>query len=250
MNEQIKKLEAEVEALFNLTIRAYERFIFLRPMLANQELHDRIGEEGKVSSFERLRNWLYWSLAQELSNICSDKSESSPSIRTVTQKLKDVQLRNLLEEKCVKNNREMGEEGVRADFNRAYSDYLYRAEEMLSSRSVGGYKKIRDKLISHNDLQRSQQSGTGYDFFDIKNLNLKYGDERKLLETLQVLVCHLLTIVRNIDFTWDSFFQGEERVSCKFWEISAPLESDEAVCKPPPPQVFTEAATQHERNEP
>lgn len=227
MNEQIKKLEAEVEALSNLTIRAYERFIFLRPMLANQELQDRIGEEGKVSGFERLRNWLYWGLVQELSNICSDKSESSPSIRTVTWKLKDVELRNLLEEKYVKNNREMGEE-LRAEFNREYSDYLHRAEEMLSSRSVGGYKKIRDKLISHNDLQRSQRSATGYDFFDIKNLNLKYGDERKLLETLQVLICHLLTIVRNKDFTWDSIFQHEEEIAGKFWELGAPLEQNKA----------------------
>jgi hypothetical protein len=36
MNKPNREVEAEVEALFNLTIRAYERFIFLRPMLANQ----------------------------------------------------------------------------------------------------------------------------------------------------------------------------------------------------------------------
>jgi hypothetical protein len=104
MNEQIAKLEAEVEALSNLTIRASKRFIFLRPMLANQELLDRIGKEEKAVGFRRLRNWLYWGLVQELSNICSDedKRKRSFSIKTVTRKLKDVQLRNHLEEKWLK----------------------------------------------------------------------------------------------------------------------------------------------------
>jgi hypothetical protein len=136
----------------------------------------------------------------------------------VTRKLKDVHLRNQLEQKCVKNNREPGETEVRASFNHAYSDYQTRAEEMLSSHSVGGYKTIRDKLISHNELRRSP---TGYDFFDVKDAKLKYGDERKLLETLQVLVDHLLHIVRNIDFSWDSFFRNEERVARDFWELNA-----------------------------
>ncbi len=218
MNERIAKLEAEVEALFSLTTRAYARFIFLRPMLVNQELHDRIGKEAKAIGFRQLRNWLYWGLVQELTKICSDKGGRSPSIATVTRKLKDAQLRNQLEQKCVRKNREMGEARVRASFNRAYSDYDRRAGEMLSSHSVGGYKTIRDKLISHNELRRSP---SGYGFFDVKNARLKYGDERKLLETLQVLIDHLLLIVRNVDFSWDSFFRNEERAARDFWELSA-----------------------------
>ena len=93
MNEQIGKLEAEVEALFDLTIRAYARFIFLRPMLTDQRLHDRIGKEAKAIGFQHLRSWLYWGLVQELTKICSDKDPRSPSIAVVTQKLKDIELR-------------------------------------------------------------------------------------------------------------------------------------------------------------
>jgi len=219
MNEQIAKLEAEVEALFDLTIRVYERFIFLRPMLTNHELHDRIGREAKGIGFRQLRNWLYWGLVQELIKICSDKDPRSPSIATVTQKLKDIELRKQLEEKYVKNNREMGEARLRAFFNKAYSDYKNRADELLSSNSVGGYKKIRDKLISHNELRLSRESRTGYDFFDVKDAKLKYGDERKLLETLQVLIDHLLLIVRNVDFSWDTFFRNEEQVARDFWQL-------------------------------
>jgi hypothetical protein len=225
MNERIAKLEAEVEALFNLTIRAYKRFIFLRPMLANQELLDRIRKEAKAIGFGRLRNWLYWGLIQELTNICSDedKRKRSFSIKTVTRKLKDVQLRNQLEEKWLNNCGEKGEkeDKARASFNREYSDYDRLAEEMLSSHSVGGYKKIRNKLISHNNLPRSRESPTGYDFPDVKDAKLKYGEERKLLETLRVLIKHLLLIVRNVDFSWDLFLQKEEQVARDFWKLSA-----------------------------
>jgi hypothetical protein len=100
----------------------------------------------------------------------------------------------------------MGEAEVRVDFNRAYSDYLRRAEDMLSSRAVGGYKKIRNKLVAHNDPR-----------FDLKDANVKFGDERELLETLQVLVVHLLLIVRNVHHSWDSIFQHEEKIVRDFW---------------------------------
>jgi hypothetical protein len=89
---------------------------------------------------------------------------------------------------------ELRETRLRADFGRKYSDYVQHAEEMLSSHSVSGYKTIRDKLISHNELRFSRGSSTGSDFYDVKDAKLKYGDERKLLETLHLLVNHLLQI--------------------------------------------------------
>jgi hypothetical protein len=213
-----------------LAIGAYQRFFFLRPMLANQELLNRINREGKISAFKQLRYWLYWGLVQQLSNICSDRDKRSPSITTVTRKLKDdVHLRKQLENKWVKNIREFEEAQVRADFERAYSDYLQNAEEMLSSRSVGGYKKIRDKLVSHNDLWQSPLSPTGYDFYDVKDANVTIGDERKLLETLQVLVNGLLLIVKNVESSsWDEIFQQEEEVARKYWELSAPPDENKA----------------------
>jgi len=224
MNDRIAKLEAEVEALFDLTLRAYARFMFLRTMLANQALNDRISKQAKAIGFRQLRSWLYWALVQELAKICSDRDPRSPSIAAVTRKLKDVGLRKQLEQKCVKNNREMGEAEVRASFNQAYSDYEQRAEEMLSSHSVGGYKTIRDKLISHNELRPARGLPAGYNFFDVKEAKLKYGDERKLLETLQLLIDDLLLIVRNIDFSWELFFQNEEQVARDFWQLKdAPL---------------------------
>ena len=44
------------------------------------------------------------------------------------------------------------------------------------------------------------------------------------METLQLLIDDLLLIVRNIDFSWESFFQNEEQVARDFWQLNdAPL---------------------------
>jgi len=218
MKKQIEKLEAEVEALFTLTIRAYGRFAFLRPMMRNKVLLRRIGRERKVEGFARLRNWLYWALVLELNKICSDDGKRTPSLKRITEKLKDDHLRKQLEDKYA-NNRHFEEAELRAEFNHLYSKYVRRAKKLLSSQSVGGYKTIRDKLISHNELRWSKGSSTGYDFYDVKDAKLKYGDEKKLLEKLQVLVDRLLHIVRNVDFSWESFFGIKEKVASKFWRF-------------------------------
>ena len=120
---------------------------------------------------------------------------------------------------------------LRSEFRGIYSRFRQHSREMLASNSVGGYKTVRDKLIAHNELRKSP---AGYDFFDdFKELNLKYGDERRLLETLRELVEDLLYLVRNIDFSWDTLFRQEEKNVCDFWEIGSidgipPHESSDA----------------------
>jgi len=177
MKERIAKLEAEVDALHKLTLYAYERFTFLRPMLADGELLDRIRKESKGIGFGLLRGWLYWGLVHELSKICYDGCPKSPSIDGITRKLEDLQLRGELEKKFVSDHY-MKETEARACFNDAYAEYDRVAKEMLASRSVGSYRTIRDKLTAHNELRWSP---SGYDFFDLKNVDLEIGDERKLL---------------------------------------------------------------------
>ena len=189
-------MEAEVEALFTLTIRAYGRFAFLKPMMRNKVLLRRINRERKDEGFARLRNWLYWALVLELNKICSDDDKKTPSIKRITEKLKDDHdhLRKQLEDKYAKGNADMDEAELRAEFNDLYSKYLRRAKKLLSSQSVGGYKTIRNKLIAHNELRWSKR---GYDFRDVRDAKVKYGDERRLLSKLQGLVKLLLIIVRE-----------------------------------------------------
>jgi hypothetical protein len=220
MKERIEKLEAHVEALFKLTIVAHERFLFLRSMMINQQLIDRIRNQARGICFRQLRDWLYWGLVLEVRKICSDSSGQSPCIRKLNIALEDAETIKALEDKCVKNNREMFPNAqLRAEFRGIYSRFRQKSREMLASHSVGGYKTIRDKLIAHNELRKST---AGYDFFgDFKELKLKYRDERRLLETLRELVDDLLYLVRNIDFNWDTFFRQEEKNVCDFWEIES-----------------------------
>jgi len=222
MKEQIKKLEAEVEALFTLMVRAYGLFAFIKPMMRNKVLLRRIESERKGEGFELLRNWLYWALVLELNKICSDDDERAPSLKGITKKLEDVHLRKQLENKYANNHR-FEEAVLRAEFNRLYSKYLQRAKKLLSSQSVGGYKTIRDKLISHNELRLSQEGPTGYDFYDVKEAKLKYGDESRLLSKLEGLVKLLLMIVRRGGgFEWGKSVRIEEQAARKFWDLQVP----------------------------
>src|SRR6266487_1809879 len=112
MQEAIVKLESQVEALLSLTVSAFQRFRFLKPMLDNRKLHDRIEKENKGAGFNQLRNWLYWSLVLELAKLCHDngKQKRPPSIYAIREKLrKNRALVQALEDKYAKNNREMDE---------------------------------------------------------------------------------------------------------------------------------------------
>jgi hypothetical protein len=50
---------------------------------------------------------------------------------------------------------------------------------------------------------------------------VKFGDERKLLETLQVLLNDLLLIVRNTSNTWEKFRDDSEKIARDFWGMSS-----------------------------
>ena len=63
LSTRIAKLEAEVDSLLGLLIRAYGQFLFLRPMMVNEKLIERISLQEKGVGFGQLRDWLYWGSA-------------------------------------------------------------------------------------------------------------------------------------------------------------------------------------------
>jgi hypothetical protein len=64
--ERVAKLEGQVNSLLNLLIRAYAKFLFLRPMMVNDQLNQRISSQERGVCFKQLRNWLYWDFILEL----------------------------------------------------------------------------------------------------------------------------------------------------------------------------------------
>ena len=217
LEEKIAKLEAQVDSLLTLALTAHERFVFLRPMMADQRLNKQIESEGRIVGFERLRNWLYWAFVQELIKICSDNDPRTPCVANLRKQLCDVQTLSALEDKYAVNELEVASEAqLRAEFRRIYKGFDERAEEMLSSPTVAGYKAIRDKLISHNELLKSE---SGYSPFDVRRTQLKYGDERQLLETVRALVDDLMTLIRRTDFTWQRALDRAGEITNQFWNI-------------------------------
>jgi HEPN superfamily AbiU2-like protein len=228
--ERIVELQAHVESLQDSLLRAYEKFLFLRPMIVNEGLNQRISAEGRGVCFQQLRDWLCWDFILELVKICDDSYETTPSIRQLKKALADTETLRALKEKYSRppallkgmdeqtaqylQKREVQE--LQSAFDDVYARFQKHADELLSSSARAGYRTIRNRLIAHNELLKTD---AGYDSFDIKELGLKLGQERKLLEAVRKIVDDLDLLVRNASFDWKSFFQIHEKNVCIFWKI-------------------------------
>jgi len=230
---KIAKLQAEVDSLLGLLIRAYGKFLFFRPMMLNEKLNERMSLQEKGIGFRQLREWLYWGFIQEIVKLCLDPDDRTPSIRKLKKALEDESTLQALKQKysrrappkiegldeqSIRQLQKEEESELRSEFDETYRRFQNRSAELLSSDALAGYKTIRDKLISHNELCKS---GEGYTFFDIKVLNLKYGQERQVLEAAKDVFEDLDALVRNACFSWTEFIEQETRDVCKFWDIEA-----------------------------
>jgi hypothetical protein len=228
--ERIVKLEAQVDSLQHLLIRAYAKFLFLRPMLMNEGLNQTISSEERGACFRQLRNWLYLDFVLELVKVCDDSDERTPSIRQLKEALADPETLRALKEKYSRRAplkwldeqtaqylQEQEEQELRSEFDEVYARFRKAADDLLASSAFDGFRTVRDKLIAHNELRKTDE---GYEFFDIKNLSLKYGQERQLLEAVRPIIEDLDLLVRNACFDWNSFLPIEEKDVCKFWGIS------------------------------
>ena len=233
MNEQkIVKLAEQTESLFVLLLRAYAQYLFLRPMMVDVELIARHGAAGKRSGFEGLRLVLYWAFILELVKICDDSDPRTPSISRLMKELENPQLLALLEDRRSRHTlppiegetvgyrrlRQAEEDEFwRHRFRETHSRLVARAGALLSSPALAGFKTVRDKLVAHNELRQNPDGR--YALYDIGNLNLKFGDERALLEQAREVVDGLNSVVRGVSFSWESFFEPEERDIRQFWEL-------------------------------
>jgi len=231
--EGIKKLESQVDSLLTLFMRAYSQYLFQRPMMVNTDIISRMGKEGKRRGFEHLRNQLYWNLVQEIVKICDDSDERTPCIKKITMKLKDKNTLKILEDGYSNQGypRVEGEDYAtweklqkeyqddwRKKFKKTYDRMIKNAEELLSSDILSGYKTVRDKVLAHNELRLVDSN---YELFDISVLNLKFGQERIILDRAKEIIDDLNSLVRGASFSWDSFIDPETRAVCTFWSIKS-----------------------------
>lgn len=218
MKDAIRKLELQVKALFELTVGAFGRFHFLKPMLDNRILLDRIEQENKGAAFNQLRPWLYWGLVLELAKLCHDngKQKRAPSIYAIRKKLSNRAVVKALRDNYANRGRDVAHANELAmEFSMIYRRFCKTADRMLSARVAGGFKTIRDKLSAHNELRKDGK------FHDVRRERLKYGDEHALLKIIQKLVTDLMTLVPGIDVesVWDQPFEDQRRIASEFWGL-------------------------------
>jgi hypothetical protein len=71
-------------------------------------------------------------------------------------------------------------------------------------------------LGAHNETRAVP---TGYTLFSIKELGLKYGQEKLLLEGARVVLADLNAVVRDAAFDWEGSFAIETKQVSDFWDI-------------------------------
>jgi hypothetical protein len=230
--ETPESLARKVDSGFTVFLRAYALHLYVRPMMGNAGLIARYGTPERQAGFNELRNALYWTVILELTKICDDRDQRTPSIFNFRDAFRDSRLLEQLEAlyaplrlpqlpgESTEKWRLLAEQESaqrRLEFNRRLQETLAACDELLASPVLAGYKTIRNKLIAHNELIPTA-AGT-YSFFEIQELKLKYGDERRLIELAQKAFDGLNSVVRRASFSWDSFFNPEERDVKGFWDI-------------------------------
>ncbi len=217
--EGIEKLKAHTDNLLDMLIRAYERFLFVRPMMVNDSLVASMGKQGKRQGFEQLRNTLYWDFINELVKICAKyKDERTPSIQRIVEYIKADAVRNILEQKYASGRSLFDKQDeYKIEFRSVLARLDSNVDKLLGATAYSGYKEIRDSLIAHNDLRRTE---TGYQPLNIQPLGLKYGNEVEILILVNSIVDDLNSVIRCASFDWNSFFEPEVRTVCDFWGIT------------------------------
>jgi hypothetical protein len=84
------------------------------------------------------------------------------------------------------------------------------------SRALKDMRTVRNKMLSHHEAVEVEGE---LKLFDLRTLNLKFGDERKILELAREIAIDLNSLVRGASFTWESYLNVEEQDVCAFWQI-------------------------------
>jgi hypothetical protein len=175
---------------------------------------------------------LYWNLVQELVKIVADDDRRVPSIRNLRRHLEDRQVKAAFQTKYSawgspakksdapdvrqfwEHRALRREQEGKQTFDLLYDKAMKESTDLLNSHALAGMKEVRDKLLAHNELK--PQNGS-YQFIDIKNYGLKYGDERVLLEMATRVFDDFFALVKGAPFEWDRSKDLMEHDAKLFW---------------------------------
>ncbi len=232
MPTQIEKLEAYAGHLLDTFILLRERYAILAPILFDKDVVARHGTKERSSGFNILLNSLFLSCAQDIAKLAMDQDDRAPSIHNLVRAVTDEKLRAdfrsryaswaisplaeqdpevlaALQKMQVKEHVERGEH-----FDKLYCELTELWAQLSTSSEMKAFKTIRDKVSAHTEIRLSADK---YQSVDVSKLGLKWGDLRKMVDTMQRIVELLGLLVRNAGFAWEMLDEQLDVASRNYW---------------------------------
>ena len=227
-------LKAEIEFLSTLLESAYIDYLFLRPVMSDAGLKNRMEKEGKLEGFNQIGEGLYWWFIQQLVKIWDDRDSQDRhvSIRKILGSIVDYRIVQQLEDEYARGTAPHGElpdpetvnsihereqQELREEFRRRLGRVLSEGVALLACEPLQAYRRIRNKLIAHTEVHKGEE---GLKRYPIENLRLKFGTERELLRSTIRMVHELQGLICGVDVSWESIRSLYERDVAAFWEVT------------------------------
>ena len=232
--EKLRNLKAEIEFLSTLLESAYIDYLFLRPVMTDVGLKNRMEKEGKLEGFNQIGEALYWWFIQQLVKIWDDRDSQDRhvSIRKILTSIADYRIVQELEERHARWTRPHGElpdpetlnsikkreqQEQREEFRRRLDRVLSEGAALLGSEPLQAYRRVRNKLIAHTEVHKGEDRLKRY---PIKKLRLKFGTEKDLLRNTIRIIQGLQYLICRVDFSWEDLRSLYERDVAAFWEVA------------------------------
>ncbi len=237
MPTQIEKLQAHTGHLLDAFIALRQRYAMLHPLLFDQEVVKEYGSGLRSHGFLTLRHSLFLSCAQDMAKLSLDKDERTPSIKKLQSALQQETVRDELREAFaiwvipsveeetdpeIKEALQRMEQREQSERRQQFDEILARTQAcwltLQSDAALLAFQTVRDKVSAHTEVHLVADK---YQFVDISALGIKWGDLKRVMEAMQLIVEDLGLLIRNAGFAWDSLDSQLNKASKNFWLTSA-----------------------------
>lgn len=236
MTAQIKKIQAHAEHLLKGFLILRERYEMLVPMQLDADVIKNHGTKTKYRGFICIKNNLLLFCCQDISKLCLDNDDKSPSIsiKTIVNRLESqpALMKKLEDQYAVsyidpppgekdpvvlaafKRKMESDEAERRVKFNELTSQLHSKWSTLSSSQVLPKFKTVRDKVTAHLDVALGDGK---YQEIDIRTLGIKWKDVGESIVAMQGVVELIGLIVRASSFSWDDLDRQLKKIADNFW---------------------------------
>lgn len=233
--EDFHRLQEHSERLFDLAISAWHRFKIVQPLLFDEDTINRLSNGRRRPGFQTLRHTLYWDLIKEIAKLTFDRDDRCPSIRTIVKTLQKPGVRERLytiytvpmksgqivgdplSQEFLQGIEDEERRRLETEFDAIFDRVISGARQLFAAPQLLAYHRIRNKNIAHSEVEFVNGR---YQFVEIKNLGIKYGDERAVLNAATEIVDDIFSIVKRTSFDWENSMEMFEEDALHLWSFS------------------------------